>query len=758
MYLRILVLGGVLLLGRAHAADQLVYVDSLGAGWQDWSWAAITQETTPVHEGNRSLGVVTDGWEALYLHHDAQAGVTFSGLEFWIHGGSAGGQVVQVQATSGGNPQTAVSLPALKANQWEKVSLTFAALGVAGDASFDGFWIQSRTASTQAKFFVDDIVLKAGVAEPPGTNAAVVLEVDAARNRKAINPLIYGLAFASTEALVDLNVPLNRSGGNAESRYNWRINAHNRGADWYFESLADEPAVQGAEADEFVMASRSAGAEPMLTVPMLGWVPKLGPNRQRLASFSIAKYGAQTGRDAQWFPDAGNGISAANNQPITTNDPNDANSPVDSVFQQDWVRHLINRWGTSGTTGVRYYFLDNEPTLWHATHRDIWKTGVRMQEYRDRYLEYARRVKDVDAGAVILGPEEWGWSGYLYSGYDQQWGSQNGWGNLPDRAANGGMDFMPWLLDQLKKEETSSGRKLLDVFTLHYYPQGGEFGNETSAAMQARRNRSTRSLWDPNYTDESWIASKVRLIPRMKQWVAQYYPGLQTGITEYNWGAENHINGATAQADILGIFGREGLELANRWTTPPAGSPVYHAIKLYRNYDGKKSTFGETSVYARAPEPDRIAIFAAQRSRDGVLTAMVINKIAGETPVTLNLGNFAAQSAARVWRLTSANQIIRIADVPIQSGSISNTVPGQSITLFVIPVSLGHVMRITSPRILDGAFHFRVEGVPGTNYELQRASALGSWETLGTYQLGLEFATHQIPLVGISGFVRAVLR
>ena len=41
-----------------------------------------------------------------------------------------------------------------------------------------------------------------------------------------------------------------------------------------------------------------------------------------------------------------------------------------------------------------------------------------------------------------------------------------------------------------------------------------------------------------------------------------YYPGTPIGITEYNWGAEDHINGATAQADILGIFGREGLDMA----------------------------------------------------------------------------------------------------------------------------------------------------------------------------------------------------
>ena len=108
----------------------------------------------------------------------------------------------------------------------------------------------------------------------------------------------------------------------------------------------------------------------------------------------------------------------------------------------------------------------------------------------------------------------------------------------------------------------------------------------------------------------------------MKGWVAAYYPGTKVGITEYNWGAEGHINGATAQADILGIFGREGLDVATRWTTPDASTPTYQAMKLYRNYDGNNSTFGDTSISVAVPNPDILSAFAAIRSSDGSLTAM----------------------------------------------------------------------------------------------------------------------------------------
>jgi hypothetical protein len=48
----------------------------------------------------------------------------------------------------------------------------------------------------------------------------------------------------------------------------------------------------------------------------------------------------------------------------------------------------------------------------------------------------------------------------------------------------------------------------------------------------------------------------------MRDWVDTWYPGTRLAITEYNWGGLDGLNGALAQADVLGIFGREGLALA----------------------------------------------------------------------------------------------------------------------------------------------------------------------------------------------------
>ncbi len=521
-------------------------------------------------------------------------------------------------------------------------------------------------------------------------NTAITINVDANANRRIISPNIYGVAHATTAQLNDLNSPLNRNGGNNTTRYNWQLNADNRANDWYFESIADPSSVAGERGDTFFANARAANAQAMLTIPMIDWVAKIGANRSKLASFSIAKYGAQTGNDWQWFSDAGNGIRTTG-QYVTGNDPNDANVPSNSTYQQGWAQHLVNRWGTNANGGLRYYILDNEPSIWHSTHRDAHPTGATMDEIKNKLIDYASKIKSVDPSALVVGPEEWGWSGYILSGYDQQYGSLHGWSFMPDRSNHGGSDYLPWLLDQLRQNNNVTGKRLLDIFTVHYYPQGGEFSDDVSSAMQLRRNRSTRSLWDPNYVEESWINDRVQLVPRLKSWIDTYYSGTLTGVTEYNWGAENHINGATAQADILGIFGREGLDVAARWTTPDASTPTYKAMKMYRNYDGNKSTFGDTSVAATGPNPDNVSVFAAERLADGALTIIAISKyLSGNTPASFNIANFPHNGSAQVWQLTTSNTINRLTDIGFTGNSLGTNLPAQSITLFVLAAASGN--------------------------------------------------------------------
>ena len=661
-------------------ADQTLYDDSLQSGWSNWSWATTNlASTSPVHGGADAISVQAGAYQALYLHHDAQAASGFTALRFWINGGQTGGQKLQVQATLGGASQPAYALPAPAANTWTLVTIPLSALGVTNQTNFDGFWIQDVSGQPASPtYFIDDVALTTAP-------TATAITIDAAANRHVISPLIYGVAYGDTQSLKLLNAPLNRMGGNNTTRYNWQLNADNKDFDYYFESIGDPSAVPGERGDSFIASSRAGGAQPMLTVPMLGWVAKLGPNREKLPSFSVAKYGPQQGTDAQWMPDAGNGVKP-DGTILTGNDPTDANVPADVKFQAGWFTHLVTKWGKASRGGLRYYLMDNEPSLWSGTHRDVHPQPETLDEIKADTLAYSAAVKAADPTALVAGPEEWGWLGYFYSGADQTYRNTHGYSGSPDKDAHGGMDAIPWLLDQIRKNDAVTGHRSLDVLSVHFYPQAGEFSEAADTQMTLLRNRSTRQLWDPNYASESWIGDKVMLIPRIKSWARTYYPGTGTAITEYNWGGEGSISGATTQADIYGIFGREGLTLATRWTTPDASTPTFKAMQMFRNYDGRRSGFGEISVLDATPDPDTVASFASVRRTDGALTVMVINKSPfASSAVTLSLAHFLPGPTAQVWQLTSANAITHAADAPVTAGALTLSVPAQSVTLFVIP-------------------------------------------------------------------------
>ena len=114
-------------------------------------------------------------------------------------------------------------------------------------------------------------------------NPAATVNVDATANRHAINPNIYGIAYGDSHDMTTLNAPLNRWGGNATSRYNWQIDGHSAGADWYFETYPDGSGTPAGSADAYVATTRAnAGLEPLFTIPMIDYLANLGPNRSTL--------------------------------------------------------------------------------------------------------------------------------------------------------------------------------------------------------------------------------------------------------------------------------------------------------------------------------------------------------------------------------------------------------------------------------------------------------------------------------------------
>ena len=551
----------------------------------------------------------------------------------------------------------------------------------------DWSWnITADFANPQPVFYLDDIsFVNSGLptSTPPAPGEGPALSVDPTRDQHAISPYIYGMNFASEALAADLNLPVRRWGGNSTSRYNWQNDTTNTGSDWYFENVPEQVNAAGL----FVEQDRRTGTKTLMTVPLIGWVAKRRPEGHPYdCGFSINQYGAQQDADWQWDPDCGNGVRPDNSL-ITGNVPTDTSVIITSTFVAGWVNHLTAAYGAAEQGGVMFYDLDNEPMLWNSTHRDVHPDPTSYDEMRDKTWAYAAALKAADPSAQTLGPVVWGWCAYFYSAVD-------GCGPGLDHQAHGNTDFVEWYLQQMKAYQDANAVRILDYVDVHYYPQaeGVALSPAGNTTTQQLRLRSTRSLWDPAYADESWIADTaegpyVQLIPRMKQWVAANYPGTKLAITEYNWGALDDINGALAQADVLGIFGREGLDLATLWGPPEADQPGAFAFRMYRNYDGAGSAFGETSIHAASDDQEQLSIYAARRGSDAALTLMIINKTS--TPLTshLALSNFTPASLAQVYQYSAVNlaAILPAADQPVTAAGFTATFPANSITLVVIP-------------------------------------------------------------------------
>ena len=97
-------------------------------------------------------------------------------------------------------------------------------------------------------------------------NPAVTVAIDVTVNRHAINPMIYGVSFGTPADLKALNAPLNRSGGNTTTTYNWRLNASNHDAEYFFESLPDDNSA-AADAIKHLASVTWSGGKLTATVP-----------------------------------------------------------------------------------------------------------------------------------------------------------------------------------------------------------------------------------------------------------------------------------------------------------------------------------------------------------------------------------------------------------------------------------------------------------------------------------------------------------
>ncbi len=152
------------------ATDLTIYDEALAPGWQNWSWAAVdTASTVNAYSGSVSIAVTQTPYSALYLR-SADAPLDTNGylnFTFWVHGGTTGGQSIQVVAVVNEVSQPGVRVTAPSANAWQKITVPLSALGADSRTDVNGFWVQEIGGIDEPTFYVDTVVLESGVPPTP---------------------------------------------------------------------------------------------------------------------------------------------------------------------------------------------------------------------------------------------------------------------------------------------------------------------------------------------------------------------------------------------------------------------------------------------------------------------------------------------------------------------------------------------------------------------------------------------------------------
>src|SRR5271156_6365218 len=121
---------------------------------------------------------------------------------------------------------------------------------------------------------------------------SVTVTVDALSDRHAISLYVYGGAYPQDAGTItDSGLTVVRWGGDATSRYNWKLQTNNAGNDYFFEDYAYSE-IGDSDSVKYIQDVIAAGSHPIMTMPMLAWVAKAAENpSNKNWSFSVAKYG-----------------------------------------------------------------------------------------------------------------------------------------------------------------------------------------------------------------------------------------------------------------------------------------------------------------------------------------------------------------------------------------------------------------------------------------------------------------------------------
>jgi hypothetical protein len=519
--------------------------------------------------------------------------------------------------------------------------------------------------------------IQASATPVAGAAADVTITVDPTKT-KPISPWIYGLNFYTGVSGAPPHLTLDRAGGNRWTAYNWETNASNAGGDFLYENddFLTSSTTPAEAVRSFVAADQSLEMASVMTVQLQGLVSadESGPVSTSNPP-DLTRFKQVVDKKSTITP------AAFTETPSTS----DANVYMDE-FLWSMDQKIPGIFGASAPLPT-FVSLDNEPELWNSTHLEVQgSTPVSSDNYIAKTITLTKALKDQFPNVMIFGPVHYGFQG-IYNWQGELAASPDGANWFPDK-------YLP----AIKTASDTYGKPLVDVYDFHWYSEATDgstrvtnlTGSTLTAAQVQAIVQSPRSLWDPTFTENSWITNDVlgepiKLLPRLQAKINAEFPGTRISITEYENGGDNHIAGTIAQADNLGVFGSQGVFAATMW---PLGTCPYilAGFRAFRGFDGATASFGDTSLQATSSKVQNVMVYASSDTTSpGRIVFVAINRFT--SPQVTAINGVTLSGTASVYQMTASSaqgqspiHPVLVQQIPASGSSLTITLPALSVT------------------------------------------------------------------------------
>ena len=593
-------------------------------------------------------------------------------------------------------------------------------------------------------------IITAGISVT-AASAAININVDTDKGVKKISPYLYGRNIDkvsdtktdSDSAETDFISKVLESGihmmrannGNNATRYNWKqkLTVH---PDWFNNVYNHDWDITAKK-----VLDKMPGVDAIYAFQLTGWVASStnynfndwnwyqAHNKWATSTLDLAGGGE--------VEDDGTTLKKAGDYRLYNKEwPADSTVAIIPHWKDD-LQYDMSRF--------KYWSMDNEMDIWHSTHSDL-DLPVTGDFLVERYIDVAKKARAVWGDIKLTGPvvaNEWQWC-------------HIGAYNDESRPKIDGKEYcwLEFFIKKVAEAQKSSGKRLLDVFDIHWYPGEKDYESrvnwhrvlfDTTYYYKGGNGvRCASGTCDWNDKEKGY---KSYIFKRINDWLEKYFGkdhGITLGITETDLNDSDPMVTALIYASFLGTMQDNGVEIFTPWTW---GDGMYETVHLFSRYGH------ENRVQSTSSNDSLVSAYSSISNKGDSLTVIFVNRAENNPQdVYLSLDGFKAENTANALTLSGitgetfvshTNNALKKNAVNVKmTGGMTNatenyankfsmTLPAKSITAVLFTTKNPTVIDAIAPTVARPNYSLTLQGREILVSGLQQNSRYALTNTLG---------------------------